>query len=68
MSAVVDYHVVTPAGTPVFTTPELDLARAYLRERAKREPDLLLRLEEVATVRRTIGWTRPRLKLVERAG
>lgn len=60
----VDYECLTSTGQPVYTTPELDLARKWARENAATFPGLTLEAVERIETRRRIWTDRAHLRLV----
>lgn len=57
MSAALQFEVLTPVGAVLLITPDVDIARAFVRDRTRKVPGLSLRIEEVCTTvtRRRIG-------------
>lgn len=53
----IDFEVVTPAGVTVFTSPDLDLAKAH----ARRLPGLRVEMVETTVTRRRAYAPRPQL-------
>lgn len=61
----ISFEVVSPVGAVLMVTPDVEIARAYVRERMRKVPGLVLKIEEVSTtvLRRKVGM-RPQLKVV----
>jgi hypothetical protein len=56
-----EYEVLTPVGTVLMRTPDVEIARAFVRNRSKKVPGLHLRIEaEETTVKRSRVAVRPK--------
>lgn len=64
MKAWTDYEVLSPTGQPLFTSPEIDLARKWARERAAIIPGLRVEAVERVETRRRIWTDRAHLRVV----
>lgn len=60
-----EYEVLTPVGACLLKTPDLEIARAFVRERTRKVAGLSLRIESVSTtvIRQRVPL-RPALKIV----
>lgn len=59
-----DYEVRSAAGALMFTTPDLDLARGFAREKAAEFPGLIVEAVERIETRRRVWTDRAHLRLV----
>lgn len=59
MTTRIDYEVVTAAGTTVFTSSDEDLARAFLRDRMRDVPGLIVEEVVRSEIRRRVYRPRP---------
>lgn len=64
MKASTEYEVVSSTGQPLFTSPEIDLARRWARERAPILPGLRVEAVERIETRRRIWTDRAHLRVV----
>jgi hypothetical protein len=59
-----EYEVLSSTGQPLFTTPEIDLARKWARERAAVFPGLRVEAVERTEIRRRVWSYRQHLRVV----
>ena len=67
MNVQTDYEVVSATGTTLFTSPDKDLAKDWLRDRVAKVPGLNMRVDEVIRTEARRRVYSSRLRVVEAA-